>query len=164
MVATVQVGEKNGTSGTFTDKTSGTIRCKNADNATVDTSDPMVIPTSGSDWSIEKYTRLKITVAPDTSISNLKFYTDGGNGFGTGVLLWAAASTQYAQPVTASSSRLSSVDAFTYTSGSALDLGTAASSSTGERGAHAVLGLEVSSSATQGSLTAETMTYSYDEI
>jgi len=164
MVATVQVGEKNGTGGTFTDKTSGTIRCKNADNATVDTSNPMVIPTAGSDWAIEKYTRLKITVSPDTSISNLKFYTDGANGFGTGVLLFAAASTQYATPTTASSSKFPSVDAFGYTSGAALDLGTAASSSTGERGAMAVLGLEVKSSATQGSLTAETLTYSYDEI
>ena len=44
MAATVQLVEKNGAGGTQTDKTSGTIRFKNADNSTVDTSNPMVKP------------------------------------------------------------------------------------------------------------------------
>jgi hypothetical protein len=37
MAATVQIVEKNGAGGTTTDKTSGTIRFKNADNSTADT-------------------------------------------------------------------------------------------------------------------------------
>ena len=42
MAATVQIVEKNGAGGTQTDKTSGSIRFKNADNSTVDLVNPMV--------------------------------------------------------------------------------------------------------------------------
>ena len=53
MAATVQIVEKNGAGGTTTDKTSGTIRFKNADNSTVDLVNPMVKPGSlrMSSWS-----------------------------------------------------------------------------------------------------------------
>lgn len=163
MVATVQIVEKNGTAGTNTQKDSGTIRFKNADNATVNTSNPMVIPTAGNDFSYEKWTRLKVTVAPDTNVSNLKFYTDGANGFGTGVTMFAKAVTTYVQPAEATATA-GYADAFTYTSGSALALGTGTFTGTGEKGDHAVLILVVASTATQGSLTAETLTYSYDEL
>ena len=163
MVATVQIGEKNGTAGTFTDKTSGTIRMKNADNATVDINNPFVVPTAGYDYSYEKWTRLKVTVAPDTNISNLKFYTDGANGFGTGVEAYAKAVTTYAAPAEATATA-GYTNAFTYTSGSALDLGTAAVTGTGEKGDHSVLMMRVGTNASQGTLSAETMTWSYDEI
>ena len=49
MAATVQIVEKNGAGATQTDKTSGNIRFKNADNSTVDTSNPMVKPGAGVD-------------------------------------------------------------------------------------------------------------------
>lgn len=166
MVATVLIGQKNGTAGTFEEKSaSGTIRFKNAENSTVDTSDPMVIPTAGNDWSYEVWTRLKVTVAPDTNISNLKFYTDGANGFGTGVSMWARNRTAYAQPGQPDSAG-GFVDAFGYTAAGALALSGAAETftGTGEKGEHAVLLLQVASTATQGTLTAETLTYSYDEL
>ena len=163
MVATVQIVEKNGTAGTNTQKDSGTVRFKNADNATVDTSNPMVIPTAGNDFSYEKWLRLKVTVAPDTNISNLKFYTDGANGFGTGVDLYAKAVATYATPAEATATA-GYASAFTYTSGSALNLGTAAVTGTGEKGSHAVLMMRVASTASPGTLTAETGTFSYDEI
>lgn len=162
MAATVQIVEKNGAGATATDKTSGTIRFKNADDATVDTNNPMVIPSSGSDWSYEKWLRLNVTVAPATNISNLKFYTDGTSGFGTGVSLWAKAVTSYATPAEGTSSTGYS-DAFGYTSGSALSLGAGPYTGTGEKGDHCVLLLEVASTASPGSLTAETATFSYDE-
>lgn len=163
MVATVQIVEKNGTAGTATQKDSGTVRFKNADNATVNTSNPMVIPTAGSDYSYEKWLRLKVTVAPDTNISNLKFYTDGANGFGTGVSLYAKAVATYATPAQPTSAA-GYTNAFTYTSGAALSLGTAAVTGTGEKGSHAVLMLAVASTASPGTLTAETATFSYDEL
>lgn len=162
MVATVQIGEKNGTAGTFTNKTSGTIRFANADAATPGTSNPMVIPATGVDYSFEKWTRLKVTVAPDTNISNLKFYTDGGNPW-TGVLLYAKAVTTFAQPAEATGTA-GYTNAFSYTSGSALSLGTGTFTGTGEKGDHAVLMMTVGTTATQGTLTGETVTYSYDEI
>ena len=101
MAATVQIVEKNGTAGTNTQKDSGTVRFKNADNATVDTVNPMVIPTAGVDYSFEKWLSLKVTVGPSSYLENLKFYTDGSNGFGTGVLLYAKAVTTYATPAEA---------------------------------------------------------------
>jgi hypothetical protein len=163
MVATVLIEEKNGAGGTLTDKTSGTVRFKNADNATVDNNNPMVIPGSGTDYSFEKWLRLNVTVAPSTQLSNFKFYMDGSSGFGTGVGLWAKAVTSYTTPAEATSTS-GYADAFSYTSGSPLSLGAGPFTGTGEKGDHAVLMLAVASTATQGALSAETATFSYDEI
>lgn len=166
MVATVQIVEKNGAGGTQTDKTSGTIRFKNADNSTVDTSNPMVIPGAGSDWSYEKWVRLNVTVAPSTQISNIRAYTDGSSGFGTGVSLWWKNGGNYSTPAEGTAST-GYTDAFTYTSGATLGLGTTNAgpyTGTGEKGDHLVMLLQVASTATQGSLTAETLTIAYDEI
>ena len=163
MAATVQIVEKNGTPGTATDKSSGTVRFKNADNATVDLVNPLVVPTAGTEYSFEKWLRTKVTVAPDTNISNLEFYTDGANGFGAGVLLWAKAVTTFATPAEATATA-GYADAFAYTSGSALDLGTAAVTGTGEKGDHAVMMMTVSTAAASGTLSGETGTLAYDEI
>ncbi len=163
MVATVQLGEKNGAGATFTDKTSGTIRFKNADDKEVDTADPMVIPTANQDYSYEKWLRLKVTVAPDTNISTLKFYTDGAKGWAAQVKLWAKAVATYVTPAEATATA-GYTDAFAYTSGSALDLGTAAVTGTGEKGDHVVAMLEVETGATQGALAGETLTFSFDEM
>lgn len=163
MVATVQIVEKNGAGGTATDKTSGTIRFKNADNATVDNNNPMVIPPSGSDFSFEKWLRLNVTVAPSVQISNLKFYSDGANGLGTGVLLWAKAVASYATPAEPTGTS-GYTNAFSYTSGSSLSLGAGTFTGTGEKGDHAVCMMEVQNTATQGQTPSETITFSYDEI
>lgn len=82
MVATVLIREKNGAGETATDKTSGTVRFKNADNATVDTNNRLIIPTSGQEYSFRKVLRLNISVAPDVDIDNLQAYADGDLTFG----------------------------------------------------------------------------------
>lgn len=163
MVATVQIVEKNGAGGTATDKTSGTIRMKNADDANVDTNNPMVIPGSGSDFSFEKWLRLKITAAPSVQLTNLKAYTDGTNSLGTGVNLWWKAVASYATPAEATATA-GYTNAFTYNSGAALSLGAGPYSGTGEIGSHLVSMLEVLNTATQGQTPSETVTFSYDEI
>jgi hypothetical protein len=165
MVATVTIGEKNGAGGTYTNKTSDVIRMKNADNATVDSSNPMVIPGSGSDWSFEKWLRLKIgATGPAVQITNAKFYTDGANGMGTGVSLWAKAVSSFATPAEGTAST-GYTDAFSYTSGSALSLGAGPFTAINtEFGDHVVLLLQVASTATQGSTPTETVTFTYDEI
>ena len=86
MAATVTILEFHGTTATptTTNKTSGTVRFKNADNATVDLNNPMVVPTAGTDYSFEKKLRLN-AAGTFTQISNLAAYTDGANGLGTGV-------------------------------------------------------------------------------
>jgi hypothetical protein len=162
MVATVIVNEKNGAGETATDKTSGTIRYKNADNATVDANDPMVIPGAGSDFSFDKWLQLEVTVAPDTQLDNLEVYTDGASGFGTGVLAWYKITGSYSTP-SAPASAAGYTDLFALTSGSPGDLGAGPHTSTGDKGSYLQTMLEVASTATQGALTAETLTFAYDE-
>lgn len=163
MAATVQIVEKNGAGGTQTDKTSGTVRFKNADNSTVDLNNPMVKPTSGSDWSFEKWLRLNVTGGTYSQITNIKAYTDGSSGLGTGINLWGKAVASYATPAEGTSST-GYANMFTYTSGAALSLGAGPYTSTGEKGDHLVMLLEVTSSASGGLTPSETLTIAWDEI
>lgn len=181
MVATVVINEWNGNSAK-TDKTSGTIRFKNADDATVDTNNPLTIPTSGRTYSFEKWAQLAITgTKPSQYINNLKFYTDGANGYDSAsgfVKLWgevaasgifrsaAAAANGVAIPLGGSGSK-TMTNVFVYTSAGALSLSSAvetfSASGTG-MGLYMVGVMDIQISATQGTLTAETGTFSYDEI
>jgi hypothetical protein len=161
MAATVQIIEKTGAGGTPTDKTSGTIRFKNADNATVNTSNPMVKPGSGTDYSFEKWLRFNVTGGTYTEITNIKAYSDGANGLGTGVGLYAKAVASYATPAEATGTA-GYTDFFTYTSGSALSLGAGPFTSTGEKGDHLVMMMAVASTASGGVTASETL--AWDEI
>lgn len=163
MAATVQIIEKNGAGGTPTDKTSGTIRFKNADNATVDTSNPMVKPVSGTDYSFEKWLKFNVSAGTYTQITNIKAYSDGSNGLGTGVGLYAKAVTTFATPAEATATTGYS-DFFGYTSGSALSLGAGPYTSTGEKGDHLVMMMTVASTASGGVTATETLTVAWDEI
>jgi len=163
MAATVQILEKNGAGGTGTDKTSGTIRFKNADNATVDLNNPMIKPPSGSDWSFEKWLRFNVAGGSYSQITNIVAYMDGANGLGTGISLWAKAVTSYATPAEGTSST-GYTNAFTYTSGSPLSLGAGPYTSTGEKGDHLVMLAEVASTASGGLTPSETLSMAWDEI
>lgn len=165
MAATVIINEKNGAGQTATNKTSGTIRFKNADNATVDLNNPMVIPGAGSDFSFEKWLRLNVT-GTFTQITNPKAYTDGTSGFGTGVTAYAKRVGTYATPAEATATT-GYTDLFTYTSGSPLTLDSINAgpfTATGDFGDYLVLMLKVDSTAAAGVLTAETLTFAYDLI
>lgn len=162
MAATVTILEKNGAGPTTTDKTGGTVRMKKADNSTVDLVNPLVKPPSGSDWSFEKWLRLNFA-GSYTQATNLKFYTDGSSGLGTGINLWAKAVTAYSTPAQATASA-GYANAFTYTSGAALSLGAGPFTGTGEKGDHAVLVAEVTSAAAGGLTPSETLTFAWDEI
>lgn len=163
MPATVQIVEKNGAGGTATDKTAGQVRFKKADNSTVDLANPLVKPTSGSDWSFEKWLRLNVTGGSYTQITNIRAYSDGANGLGAGINVWARVVTAYATPATpANSTGLSNF--FTATSGSPLTLGAGPFTSTGEKGDHLVLSCEVTDAASGGLTPTETVTVAWDEI
>lgn len=163
MAATVQIVEKNGAGATATDKTSGTIRFKNADNATVDIVNPMVKPASGTDYSFEKWLRLNVTGGTYTDISNIRAYSDGANGLGTGIGLYAKAVATYATPAEATATT-GYTDFFTYTSAAPLDLAGDGSTGTGEKGDHLVMILTVADTATGGVTPSETLTIAWDEI
>lgn len=163
MAATVQIIEKNGAGGTATDKTSGTIRFKNADNASVDTSNPMVKPGAGSDFSYEKWVRLNVTGGSYTEITNIKAYCDGSVSFGTGVDVYAKAVTAYSTPAEATATT-GYANISTYTSGSPLTLGAGPYTSTGEKGDHLVMIMVVGTGASGGLTPTETLTVGWDEI
>lgn len=167
MAATMLIREKNGAGETATDKTSGTIRFKNADNATVDLVNPMVVPGSGTDFSYEKWLRLNVS-GTFTQIDNLNFYTDGTIGFGTGIAAYAKTTNPgtYTAPAEATTTT-GYTDITAYTSGSPkpLDVANAGPfTGTGDIGDYLVLMLTVDSTASQGLKTAETLTFSWDEI
>lgn len=164
MAATVQIVEKNGAGGTAVDKTSGSIRFKNADDSNVNTLNPLVVPpTTGFDYSFEKWLRFKVTGAPGTEIDNIKAYMDGGNGFGTGVELYGKAVTSYATPAEASSTS-GYTDMFSFTAGSPLSLGAGPFTGTGEKGDHLVMFMRISEAASGGVTPGETLTLGWDEI
>jgi hypothetical protein len=184
MAATVNIYELNGGSpGTPTNKTSGTVRFKNADNATVDLNNPMVKPTSNFDSSFQKYLRLRIDDAGGFSqISNLRAYSDGGNGLGTGVSLYVIATGSYVAPADpggtvsppqypeTGSPQTAMVSFFTYTSGSPLDLdainaGPFTNGSPTEWIGDFMVGvLQIDNTCSAGITPSETATFAYDEI
>lgn len=163
MAATVQIVEKNGAGGTTTDKTSGTIRFKNADNSTVDLNNPMVKPVSGTDYSFEKWLRLNVTGGTYSQITNIGAYSDGANGLGTGIGLFAKAVATYATPAEATATT-GYASFFTYVTGSRLSLGAGPFTSTGEKGDHLVMIATVDNTATGGLTPTETLTIGWDEI
>lgn len=163
MPATVQIIEKNGAGGTATDKTSGSVRLKKADNSTVDLINPLVKPTAGSDFSFEKWLRLNVTGGTFVQMTNLKFYTDGSSGLGTGVSLWAKAVAAYATPAQGASN-VGYANAFTLTSGAPLNLGAGPFTGTGEKGDHVVLLGEIATTVAGGLTPSETLTFAWDEI
>lgn len=168
MAATIEIQE-NSALATGTDKTSSTVRFKDADNATVDTLNPLVIPAAGSIYSYTKTLRPYMEDAPVTSVSNLRWYTDGANTFGTGVTVQAKNSgvtfNAHYKTVMAGGA-----DLFTYTSaapldGDATDTGPFVPADVDTHiGDIVEMQMIIASTASQGTLVAETLTLAYDEV
>lgn len=168
MAATIQIHELTTDADTGVDKTSGTVRFKNANDTAVDTANPMVVPGAGSDHSFTKKIRARMTVAPDTNISNMRWYSDGANGFGTGVTCtYVNLGTTFG---TQNETDHTGTDLFTATSGSPID---GDGTDTGPFvpgdnntyiGDIIELQLHVASTASNGALPAETLTLAWDEI
>lgn len=168
MAATIQIHEMSAAD-TGADKTSGTVRFKDADNNTVDANNPLVVPAADTIYSYTKKVRPYMEDAPDTNISNLRWYTDGNNGFGTGISVTVKniGTTWGANYKTAMSG---GEDLFGKTSGSPLDGdGTDAgpfvpADNDSYVGDLIELQMAVASTASNGALSAETLTLAYDEI
>lgn len=168
MAATIQIHEMSAAD-TGVDKTSGTVRFKDADNSTVDASNPLVIPAADTIYSYTKKVRAYMEAPPNTNISNLRWYTDGSSGFGTGVGVNCKnlGTTWGANYKTAMSG---GADLFGKTSGSPLDGDTTDTGPFVPADDNSYVGdlielqMTVASTATSGTLTAETLTLAYDEI
>lgn len=172
MAATIQIHEMTTDATTGVDKTSSTVRFKAVASTTstaVDANDPLVVPAAGTDYSYVKKLRAYMEAPPGTNISNMRWYTDGSNGFGTGVTataknLGTTFGTHYDTQMSGGS------DLFGYTSGSPLDGdGTDAGpfvpgDDNSYIGDIIEIQIAVASTASNGALSAETLTLAYDEI
>lgn len=165
MSATIQIHEMTAAAAGV-DKTAGTIRFKAADNTTVDTSDRLQVPAAGTIYSYTKHARFYFQSAPAVDIQNLRCYSDGNNNFGTGI------GVQYDIPAGGLgtfpnvNTNIAGTDLFTKTQGSPVDLdaiNTGPHTSTGYKGDHIRMQMSVASTANSGQLTAETLTFAYDE-
>jgi hypothetical protein len=176
MAATVTIQEWNGTTGspTQTDKTSGDIRYRQSNSSTVDANNPLSKPTSGSTWSFDKWLQLHIgSTGPTGSITNLQFYTDGTNNYGTGITAFIKttniASGAFTTPVNAGTDT-GYTNMFTFNSGAAKNMdavtaGAPYSGTTVNIGDFAVLHMTIDTTVTapQNPTSSETLTWSWDE-
>lgn len=189
MAATVIVRYDNGGSdaspGTHTDLTSvgpPMLRFKLADNATIDSNNPPVIPSGADVYSYWKQIHFECTGGTFTTLNNFKFYTSGSNPW-TGVDINVAGQfptnnsgstagyevANSANNMNGEHSGVSSVaSVFSYTSGSALSFTCSEAGNvidaSGEMSNLVVLQMKISNTASPGDLSNATITLSYDEI
>lgn len=175
MAATVQIVRLTGAGPSATDITSINTRA-NAEDAhtTAGTTNSILVPASGTNYSYWVTTRLNVTAITAGTVDNVKWYTDGANNFGTGVTAKVATATGYTQATgtagttgtqlsTANYPTASTpVDAFTYTTGSPLSV-TGTTSTTGQFGDRVVYQIEVGTTAASGATATETFTWRYDD-
>ena len=165
-----------------TEEESTTVRFKQADDNTIDTNNPIVIPASGTDRSYWKHVYLFASVAPSTQINNVRFWSDDVNTFGTGVELMVATTTptknSTSQPgydlaegttaLTTHGSVSAVASVFGYSSAAPLTVTISEAGNVinaiSETSDYVIMQMTVESTASSGVLTAETLTFQYDEI
>jgi len=177
-----------GTAHNITDNGTNKIRFKTEDDATIDANNPIPIPATGDNNSFWKQVYMQCTDASGlTQIDNVRFYTDGASGLGTDVVLnvgdetpvknsgadtgydVAIGTTGVTGTIMTSHTDVTAVtSAFDYTSGSPLTVSISESSSiidaANETTNYLVMQMRVGSTASSGAVSAETMTFIYDEI
>lgn len=184
MTATVSIRRWTGSAGapTKTDITAINTRANAEDNhSTAGTTNPVRIPTAGTNYSYWVSTRLSVDGGTFTLINNLRWYSDGANNLGTGVgMNVAKASTganagyrQASGTAGTTGDELNGTNhtgldeavasAFTFTSGSPKGLNGSASG-TGDLGDFVVYQITVGTSAGPGATGTETLTWVYDEV
>jgi len=178
MAATVTIRRHTGAGPTKTDITSINTRANAEDaHSTAGTTNPIQVPAAGTNYSYWVVTRLFADVTPAGTINNIKWYTDGGNGFGTGVTAKGETATGYVQATgtpgttgtqltTGNYATLAGApsDIFAFTSGSPKSItGSITNPSTGDFGDYMVYQIEVGTSAGPGATAQESLTWKFDE-
>ena len=184
MPADIQILRKTGVApGTGTNITGINTRANAEDvHSVAGTTNPVRIPSAGTNYSYWVTTRLNANTTPAGTVDNLRWFTDGANNFGTGVTCKGAkASTgvdagyrQATGTPGTTGTQLTQVnhtgldeapaDVFTFTSASPKSLvGTISNPSTGQFGDHWVYQIEAGTTAVAGATGQETFTFRYDE-
>ena len=154
------------------------IRLKSADdNDTSTILYPVRIPDAGTNYSYVVSSKINVSVAPNTSITNMQLYTDG-TGFGTGITVNIG--NQY--PVTyvqatgtpgVTGTKMTTVyngvitsvtDLFSYTIGSPLTLTMIKNSGTGDYTNFICIQAYIGTTATKGAKSSKNITFQYDEV
>lgn len=176
MASTVIINRLTGAGPTATPITSINTRA-NAEDAhtTAGTTNSILVPAAGTNYSYWVVTRLEVTVINSGQVDNVKWYTDGANNFGTGVTCKVNTATGYVQATgttgttgtqltTGNYATLAGapVDAFTYVTGSPLSV-TGTATTTGQFGDRVVYQIEVGTTAVSGATATETFTWRYDD-
>src|SRR5574341_1920023 len=174
MVATVLIRRLTGAGPTATDITSINTRCNAEDtHSTAGTTNPVKRPAAGTSYAYWCVTRLDCTVTPSGTIDNLRWFTDGANGMGTGRTVKMNTATGYTQAsatpgdtglqlTTGNYPTLAAAptDAFAFTSASPKTVaGSIANTSTGQFGNRVVYQNEIASTASPGAGAQETFTW-----
>lgn len=176
MAATVQIVRLTGAGPTATDITSINTRANAEDtHTTAGTSNSILVPAAGTNYSYWVVTRLNVTAITAGTVDNIKWYTDGSNNFGTGVTCKGNTATGYTQATgTAGTTGLqlttgnyatlagAPTDVFAYTSGSPLSV-SGTTTTTGQVGDRVVYQIEVGTTAASGATATETFTWRYDD-
>ena len=191
MVATVNVQRITGPAGSKTYTTVTAVRLRTDDANTADTSNPIPIPSSGYNYSYWASICLDLS-GTFTQISNIRHYSDGSIGwtFGTGGELrrgnrdsgdhgcpdasyqqasGTAGTTGYAIEDATNghayynTQTTKTANVANDTSGSPAIIDSSTYTAAGKT-KHIVLQVKVASDATQGTQSAETLSFKYDEI
>lgn len=176
MAATVLIRRLTGAGPTATDITSINTRANAEDaHSTAGTTNSILIPAAGTNYSYWVVTRLDVTAISSGTVDNVKWYTDGSNNFGTGVTCKVNTATGYVQATgtagttgtqltTGNYATLAGAptDAFAYTSGSPLSV-SGTTTTTGQFGDRVVYQIEVGTTASSGATASETFTWRYDD-
>ena len=181
MAATIQILRFTGSGPTENNITSINTRGSTSDNHyTTETTNPVPIPAAGTNRTFWIITGLKCTVTPVGTVDNIKWFTDGANGTGTGVTTEAGTSATYDQATgtvgttgdiltstnyTGLTPTTPSADnAFGYVTGTPLSVtGSITNPSTGNFGSYVIYQYSVGTTAGAGTSNSETYTWQYDE-
>jgi len=177
MAATVLIRRLTGAGPTLTDITSINTRA-NAEDAhtTAGTSNSILVPSAGTNYSYWVTTRLDVTAITAGTVNNIKWYTDGANNLGTGVTMKMNTASSYVQATgTAGTSGTqlttgnhaglagAPTDAFAFTSGSPKSVSGTTSSVSSTFADMVVYQIEVGTTAAAGATGSETLTWQYDD-
>jgi len=177
MVADVNIMRITAAGCTLTDITSACTRVSTSDSPTPGAGNPIPVPTSGSNYSYWLSTILYAACAPDNSITNITWYTDGSNTFGTGTQGTVITASEYV-PATGTSGSSGIIlstachlglngapsDLFLYASGCQLAVAGSIATATGSfPDDHVVLQVSIDTTASPGNSGEETVTWQFDE-
>ncbi len=182
MAAGVSIRKLTGTNSSITSTvvSSGSARLGTSDEAT--SASPIPVPTAGSNYSYWATFQLNASAAADNSLTNVRFWTDGTNSFGTGIDAIVLPASGYASAVGTAGSSGSLLNAanyqgvgggeaaclvasrlFLYTSSCKLTLSGSIGATTGSFGNRAVVQINVETTAGAGNTADENITFSFDE-